>query len=32
LTGIDFFPDMEDEQQENIEAGKAGGLTGWFTF
>lgn len=32
VTGIDFFPDMEDERELVIEAGKAGWFGGWFTF
>jgi endonuclease G len=32
VTGIDFFTQMSDEQEEEIEAGRAAGLAGWFTF
>ena len=31
-TGIDFSPEMEDEREDAIEAGKAKGLGTWFTF
>jgi DNA/RNA endonuclease G (NUC1) len=32
VTGIDFFPNMETQREQQIEQGKASSLSMWFTF